>query len=49
MWDMGPTYGAIYAWGDGFCYPLGYLDPPAWRDIEFTFGEIWQAGLLDFQ
>ena len=21
-WDMG-EYEAIYAWGDGFCYPLG--------------------------
>jgi len=48
-WDMGPAYGATYAWGDGFMYPLGYLDPAAWRDVEFSFGEIWAAGLLDFQ
>ena len=49
QWDMGPQYGSIHAWGDGFLYPLGYLDPAAWRNIEFTFGEIWLGGLLDFQ
>jgi len=30
-------------------YPIPYLDPPAERDIEFTFGEIENGGLLDFQ
>lgn len=45
-WDMG-EYGAIYAWGDGFCYPLG--ERYGTRDISFTFGEIWETGLLDFQ
>ena len=47
-WDMG-EYDRIYSWEDGFIYPLGYLDPAAWRDIEFTFGEILGEGLLDFQ
>jgi len=46
-WDMGPNYGAIYAWGDGFMYPLDWQYD--WHNITFTFGEIWQAGLLDFQ
>jgi hypothetical protein len=46
MWDMG-EYDAIYAWGDGFMYPLGWQN--GWHNITFTFGEIWLAGLLDFQ
>jgi hypothetical protein len=45
-WNCTP-YGTIYAWGDGFCYPLGERDE--WRDIIITFGEIWGGGLLDFQ
>jgi hypothetical protein len=51
MWDMG-AYGAIYAWGDGFCYPMGNLENNIGLNayqITFMFGEIWQAGLLDFQ
>lgn len=48
QWDMG-NYGKIYNWSDGFRYPLGYLDPGAWRNVKFTFGDIWGAGLLDFQ
>jgi len=48
MWDMG-AYGAIYAWGDGFCYPLGRLPKETLYDISFKFGEIWCGGLLDFQ
>lgn len=48
MWDMGPTYGTIYAWGDGFMYPLGWRGPSP-HDITFTFGEIGSSGLLDFQ
>jgi hypothetical protein len=47
MWDMGPTYGAIYGWGDGFMYPLDWQY--GWHPITFTFGEISEAGLLDFQ
>jgi hypothetical protein len=50
MWDMG-EYGTIYAWEDGFCYPLGNLENNTGLNaysINFTFGE-WSAGLLDFQ
>ncbi|MEM3827808.1 MAG: hypothetical protein QXP36_01135 [Conexivisphaerales archaeon] len=46
MWNMG-EYGAIYAWGDGFLYPLGWQS--GWHTIKFTYGEIWGPGLLDFQ
>ncbi|MGC8940411.1 MAG: hypothetical protein ACP5KU_07960, partial [Candidatus Bathyarchaeia archaeon] len=46
MWNMG-SYGAIYAWGDGFLYPLGWQN--GWHTIKFTYGEIWAAGVLDFQ
>lgn len=52
MWDMGPNYGAIYAWGDGFCYPLGNLENNTGLNaysISFKFGEINATGLLDFQ
>ena len=45
-WNCTP-YDTIYAWGDGFCYPLG--ERIGWRNIIFTFGEIWEVGLLDFQ
>jgi hypothetical protein len=51
MWDMG-AYGAIYAWGDGFCYPLGNLENNTGLNaysISFNFTEIWEAGMLDFQ
>jgi len=51
MWDMG-EYGAIYAWGDGFRYPMGNLANNTGLNpyqITFTFGEIWWTGLLDFQ
>jgi hypothetical protein len=44
-WGMGPNYGTLYA--GGFSYPLGYREN--WHDVKFTFGEIWAAGLLDFQ
>jgi len=47
MRDMG-AYGAIYAWGDGLCYPLGEIQKPD-LTVTFTFGEIWSEGLLDFQ
>jgi hypothetical protein len=48
-WNMG-EWGTIYAWGDGFCYPLGYFtEEGSWKNVEFVFGEKWQAGLLDFQ
>lgn len=46
-WDMGLSYGAIYAWGDGFMYPLDWQYD--WHNITFTFGEINSTGLLDFQ
>jgi hypothetical protein len=46
-WDMGSSYGAVYAWGDGFMYPLDWQYD--WHNITFTFGEIEDAGLLDFQ
>jgi hypothetical protein len=47
-WDCG-SYGAIYACGDGFCYPLGKLPKETLYDISFSFGEIWLGGLLDFR
>jgi hypothetical protein len=47
-WDMGPTYGVINAWGDGFLYPMGYRQKEP-LDVTFTFGEKEGAGLLDFQ
>jgi hypothetical protein len=47
-WDMGPTYGVINAWGDGFLYPMGYRQKEP-LDVAFTFGEKEGAGLLDFQ
>jgi hypothetical protein len=46
MWDMG-EYGAIYAWGDGFCYPLDNLENNTGLNayqVNFTFGEIWGSG-----
>jgi len=46
MWNMG-DYGSIYAWQDGFLYPLGWQT--GWHTIKFTYGEIWGPGLLDFQ
>jgi len=52
MWDMGPNYGAIYAWEDGFCYPLGNLENNTGLNaysISFKFGEINATGLLDLQ
>ena len=45
-WDMG-EYGAIYAWGDGFCYPLGQYK--GWYGVQFDFGEIWGGGSLHFE
>ncbi len=51
MWDMG-EYGTIYAWGDGFCYPLGNLENNTGLNaytLNFKFGEIWGSGLLDLQ
>jgi len=47
-WNCSP-YDTIYAWGDGFCYPLGRLPKEELYDISFTFGEINATGLLDFQ
>ena len=46
MWNIG-DYGAIYAWRDGFLYPLGWQT--GWHTIKFTYGEIWADGTLDFQ
>ena len=46
MWNLG-SYGSIYAWQDGFLYPLGWQN--GWHTIKFTYGEIWGPGLLDFQ
>jgi len=51
MWNVG-AYGSIYAWGDGFCYPLGNLENNTGLNaytLSFAFGEIWHGGLLDFQ
>jgi hypothetical protein len=51
MWDMG-EYGAIYAWGDGFSYPLGNLENNTGLNaytLSFKFGNINATGLLDFQ
>jgi len=50
-WDCSP-YDTVYAWGDGFCYPMGNLDKNIGTnsyDISFKFGEINATGLLDFQ
>ena len=50
-WNCSP-YDTIYAWGDGFCYPLGNLDNNVGLNaynISFKFGEIFCSGLLDFQ
>jgi len=45
-WDSKPgAEGDIFNWD--FMYPLGQLS--GWHDINFTFGEIWRGGLLDFQ
>ena len=41
-------WGDIYAWGDGFCYPLGTYDKD-WETIQFDYGEIWGGGSLDFE
>jgi len=40
-------YGAIYAWQDGFLYPLGWQT--GWHIITFTYGNVQGTGLLDFQ
>jgi hypothetical protein len=45
-WNCTP-YDTIYAWGDGFMYPLGWQYGT--HPITFTFGEINATGLLDFQ
>jgi len=49
QWDMG-NYGKIYAWPDGFRYPLGYFSEQqdCWKIVEFKFGNE-KDGLLDFQ
>jgi len=46
QWSLGSE--KIYAWGDGFLYPLVW---PAhgFQPFSLTFGEIWGGGLLDFQ
>jgi hypothetical protein len=46
-WNLGSEN--IYAWGDGFSYPLGrrLRDYSVW--VNFTFVEIQDDGLLDFQ
>jgi len=46
MWNLG-SYGSIYAWQDGFLYPLGWQN--GWHTITFTYGNIQGTGLLDFQ
>jgi len=46
MWDLGPNYGAIYGWQDGFTYPLG--QPFGWHDVTFNLGN-WGSGFLDFR
>ncbi|MDH5732720.1 MAG: hypothetical protein OEY88_02900 [Candidatus Bathyarchaeota archaeon] len=50
-WDCAP-YDTIYAWEDGFCYPLGNLENNIGGnayDMSFKFSEIEESGLLDFQ
>lgn len=47
-WEWDSKYGIvgdIFAWD--FLYPLSNLE--GWKDVCFTFGEIWDAGVLDFQ
>ena len=46
MWNLG-SYGSIYAWQDGFLYPLGWQT--GCHKITFTYGNIQGTGLLDFQ
>lgn len=47
-WQWESYWETIYAWGDGFNVPCGYLDPAGWRDIELVYGVI-SGGVLDFQ
>jgi hypothetical protein len=47
-WQWESDWKTIYAWGDGFNVPCGYLDPPYWRNIELVYGVI-SGGVLDFQ
>jgi hypothetical protein len=47
-WQWSSYWTAIYAWGDGFNVPCGYLDPADWRDIELIYG-VMSGGILDFQ
>ena len=50
-WNCSP-YDTIYAWGDGFCYPLGNLENNTGQNaysLGFEYGEIWGGGMLDFQ
>jgi hypothetical protein len=45
-WNCSP-YETLYAWGDGFLYPI--VEDYGVQPFTFTFGEIWGAGLLDFK
>jgi len=47
QWDTG--YGKIYAWQDGFLYPVFNSKEKGCFIVEFSYGEIWNGGLLDFQ
>jgi len=47
-WQWASYWTALYGWGDGFNVPCGYLDPPAWRDVELAYG-VMSGGMLDFQ
>lgn len=46
QWNSG-SYGTLYAWRDGFMYPLEWQSGT--KLITFTYGEILGAGVLDFR
>lgn len=48
MWNLSSTE-TIWAWGDGFLYPFGRKDRDYSCSLSFTYGEIWESGLLDFE
>lgn len=47
QWDTGAE--KIYAWRDGFLYPVFDGKESGVFNVEFNFSEIWASGLVDFQ
>jgi len=48
-WQWSGQQETIYAWEDGFLYPVFNSKESGTFNIEFTFGNINGTGLLDFQ